>query len=140
MDASEFIDSVATTVSQNLDPTVTSATRITDALISRVDMADVRQIPTSLVDLVNETLRTSYPPEPSNMTTSLWMVRSLVRMLETCPPELISNALNVLQEGLSLWISDEFKAFKPSDYSGDVSFAVCVIFLLFLFSLDPVLV
>ncbi|KAK0464495.1 uncharacterized protein EV420DRAFT_1725380 [Desarmillaria tabescens] len=120
MDASEFIDSVAASVSQNLDPTVTSATRITDALISRVDMSDVRQIPASLVDLVNETLRTSYPPEPSNMTTSLWMVRSMLRMLETCPSELISSILNALQEGLSLWISDEFKAFKPSDYSGDI--------------------
>ncbi|KAK0201860.1 hypothetical protein DFS33DRAFT_1350639 [Desarmillaria ectypa] len=120
MDASEFIDSVAANVSQNLDPTVTSATRITDALISRMDMPDVRQIPASLVDLVNETLRTSYPPEPSNMMTSLWMVRSMVRMLETCPPELISNVLNALQAGLSLWISDEFKAFKPSDYSGDI--------------------
>ncbi|KAK0487411.1 hypothetical protein IW261DRAFT_1447728 [Armillaria novae-zelandiae] len=120
MDASEFIDSVAAKVSQHLDPTITSVTRITDALISRVDMSDVRQMPTSLVDLLNETLRTSYPPEPSNMTTSLWMVRSLVRMLETCPPELISNVLNVLQEGLSLWISDEFKGFKPSDYSGDI--------------------
>ncbi|KAG7442975.1 uncharacterized protein BT62DRAFT_972705 [Guyanagaster necrorhizus] len=120
MDASEFIDSVAANVSQSLDPTFTSATRITDAVISRVDMADVRQIPTSLVDLVSETLRMSYPPEPSNMTTSFWMVRSLVRMLETCPPELISNVLSILQEGLSLWISDEFKAFKLSDYSGDI--------------------
>lgn len=121
-DAVSVLDHVAATISQNLDPTFTSATRIADLLLSHVDMTVARQIPEAIIEFVNETLRSSYPPEPRNTQLSMWMIRSLTRIVETCPAELILHLLEILEEGLCAWISDEHLALGVQEYAYDVSF------------------
>ncbi|KAG1745909.1 uncharacterized protein EDB91DRAFT_1236218 [Suillus paluster] len=114
IDASAVLDRVAEIVSENPCPAYASSTRIADLLLTHLDMADVRQLPSYIFDFVNDTLQSTYPPEPRNKVTSIWMIRSLIRV------ELRLNLLETLQDGISLWISDEFHVFTEDEYTGDL--------------------
>ena len=120
VDASAVLDRVAEIVSENPCPAYASSTRVADLLLTHLDMTDVRQLPSYIFDFVNDTLQSTYPPEPRNKVTSIWMVRSLIRVVDACPVELRLNLLETLQEGISLWISDEFHVFNEDEYTGDV--------------------
>jgi hypothetical protein len=120
VDASAVLDRVAEIVSENPCPAFASSTRVADLLLTHLDMADVRQLPSYIFDFVNDTLQSTYPPAPRNKVMSIWMVRSLIRVVDACPAELRLNLLETLQEGISLWISDEFRVFNEDEYTGDV--------------------
>ncbi|KAG0704222.1 hypothetical protein DFH29DRAFT_912360 [Suillus ampliporus] len=120
VDASTVLDRVAEIVSENPCPAYASSTRVADLLLTHLDMADVRQLPSYIFDFVNDTMQSTYPPEPRNKVTSIWMIRSLIRVVDACPVELRLNLLDTLQEGISLWISDEFHVFNEDEYTGDV--------------------
>ncbi|OJA17207.1 hypothetical protein AZE42_00199 [Rhizopogon vesiculosus] len=120
VDSSAVLDRVAEIVSGNPCPAYASSTRVADMLLTHLDMADVRQLPSYIFDFVNDTLQSTYPPEPRNKVTSIWMVRSLIRVVDACPVELRLNLLETLQEGISLWISDEFHVFNEDEYTGDM--------------------
>ncbi|KAG2155943.1 uncharacterized protein EDB93DRAFT_1128917 [Suillus bovinus] len=107
-------------VSENPCPAYASSTRVADLLLTHLDMADARQLPSYIFDFVNDTLQSTYPPEPRNKVTSIWMIRSLIRVVDACPAELRLNLLDTLQEGISLWISDEFHVFNEDEYAGDL--------------------
>ncbi|KAG2342195.1 hypothetical protein BDR05DRAFT_964509 [Suillus weaverae] len=120
IDASTVLDRVAEIVSENPCPAYASSTRVADLLLTHLDMADARQLPSFIFDFVNDTLQSTYPPEPRNKVTSIWMIRSLIRVVDACPAELRLNLLEALQEGISLWISDEFHVFNEDEYTGDL--------------------
>ncbi|KAG1720483.1 hypothetical protein EDB19DRAFT_1917951 [Suillus lakei] len=120
VDASAVLDRVAEIVSENPCPAYASSTRVADLLLTHLDMADARQLPSFIFDFVNDTLQSTYPPEPRNKVTSIWMIRSLIRVVDACPAELRLNLLETLQEGISLWISDEFHVFDEDEYTGDL--------------------
>lgn len=120
IDASAVLDRVAEIVSENPCPAYASSTRVADLLLTHLDMADARQLPSYIFDFVNDTLQSTYPPEPRNKVTSIWMIRSLIRVVDACPVELRLNLLETLQEGISLWISDAFHVFDEDEYSGDL--------------------
>lgn len=120
IDSIAVLDAIAELVSQNQNPTFTSFTRVADLLLSHLDMPDARQIPDAVMEFVNDTLRYSYPPEPRNKVTSMWVIRSLTRVIETCPSELAMNLLESVQEGLCTWISDEYQALSQEEYTFDV--------------------
>jgi hypothetical protein len=120
VDSIAVLDHIAGLVSQNQSPTFTSSTRVADLLMSHLDMPDARQIPDAVMEFVNDTLRSSYPPEPRNKVTSMWMIRSLTRVIETCPSELAMNLLETVQDGMCTWISDEYQALNPEEYAFDV--------------------
>lgn len=120
IDASTVLDRVAEIVSENPCPAYASSTRVADLLLTHLDMADARQLPSYIFDFVNDTLQSTYPPEPRNKVTSIWMIRSLIRVVDACPVELRLNLLETLQEGISLWISDEFHVFNEDEYTGDL--------------------
>ncbi|KAG1822871.1 uncharacterized protein BJ212DRAFT_1331086 [Suillus subaureus] len=120
IDASNVLDRVAEIVSENPCPAYASSTRVADLLLTHLDMADARQLPSYIFDFVNDTLQSTYPPEPRNKVTSIWMIRSLIRVVDACPAELRLNLLETLQEGISLWISDEFHVFTEDEYTGDL--------------------
>ncbi|KAG2037799.1 hypothetical protein BDR03DRAFT_896321 [Suillus americanus] len=120
IDASAVLDRVAEIVSENPCPAYASSTRVADLLLTHLDMADTRQLPSYIFDFVNDTLQSTYPPEPRNKVTSIWMIQSLIRVVDACPAELRLNLLETLQEGISLWISDEFHVFNEDEYTGDL--------------------
>ncbi|THH29109.1 hypothetical protein EUX98_g5073 [Antrodiella citrinella] len=89
-------------------------------LLSHLDISDARQVPTGMFEFVNETLTSSYPPDQRNVITSMWLLRTLTRLIDECPVELSENVLELLQEGLSAWISDEFSALTVQEYELDI--------------------
>ena len=120
VDSNTLLDFVACTISQNRCPTFVSSVRVAELLMSRFDMAEARQIPTSILDFVSDVLHSSYPPKPDNKVMSLWMIRSLTRLIDTCPLTLVESLLGSVQEGLSIWVSDEWRVFSQDEYSFDV--------------------
>jgi hypothetical protein len=88
--------------------------------MSHLDIADARQIPDSVFEFVNDTLQSSYPPEPRNMIHSLWMIRSLTNVVDACPNELTLNLLAAVQDGMCTWISDEYRVLSQEEYAYDV--------------------
>jgi hypothetical protein len=115
-----LLDHVAEAISRDCCPTSTSSVQVADLLISHIEMTDARHIPGSVSDFVNEVLRSSYPPEPRNKIMSLWMIRSLTRLIDTCPVAILQSLLEYVQEGLSIWVSDEWQVFSEEEYDRDV--------------------
>ncbi|TFY54884.1 hypothetical protein EVJ58_g8595 [Rhodofomes roseus] len=121
IDSVTVVDQVASTVSSHHSPTMSaSATRIADLLLSNLDITDARDVPKDVLDLVNDTLITTYPPEPRNKVVSLWLIRTLTRVIDACPIELSMNMFELLQEGLAHWISDDYQVFTAEEYAMDI--------------------
>lgn len=117
VDAVTFIDKVAENISQRSDPTCMSSGFVVDTLLNQVDICDAREVPDGLVEYVNETLRSSYPPQPRNKPSLSWMLRTLSNTIDKCPKELLWGLLEGIQEGLSIWILDEDQALPGIEYN-----------------------
>lgn len=74
-----------------------------------------------LLELVSDTLSSTYPPEPRNKTACFWLLRTLTRVVDKCPSALLSGALAVLQGGVATWVEDEYRALTLDEYAVDVS-------------------
>lgn len=121
IDAPDIVDRVASTIAlSHINPDFGASTRIADLLLSNLDFSDIRQLPTEVLDFVNDTLLGTYPPEPRNKVTSCWVLRSLTRAIDTCPPELHTGFFEKVQDGLCKWISDECESFTEDEYSFSV--------------------
>jgi hypothetical protein len=120
VDCSTVLDQVATTVSQNPTPAFTDSARIADLLLTHLEISDARQVPSGLFDFVNDTLQSTYPPEPRNKVTSSWLLRSLTRIIDACPAELALNLFETIRDGISFWISDSYEVFTEREYEDEV--------------------
>jgi len=120
VDCSTVLDQVAFTISQNPTPAFEDSARIADLLLTHLDISDARQMPSGLFDFVNDTLHSTYPPEPRNKITSSWLLRSLTRAIDACPIEFALNLLETIQDGVSLWISDSYDVFTEQEYEDEV--------------------
>ncbi|KAI0927050.1 hypothetical protein AcV5_007689 [Taiwanofungus camphoratus] len=120
IDSVSVIDHVASAISLNDTPTLSSSTRIADLLLSHLEICEARQIPSDVLEFVNNTLVSTYPPEPRNKVTSMWLMRSLTRIIDACPQELYLNLFDLIQEGLRIWIADEYEVFTAEEYSMDI--------------------
>lgn len=111
-----IVDSIASRIQQKCNPTFTSLGRVADMLIISVFEAfrDISELPEALMDFVVDTLNQSYPPSPSTVFSSMWMIRSLRRLLDFCPGHLCLHLLETLQEPFVRWISDEMSALVDS--------------------------
>ncbi|KDQ62518.1 hypothetical protein JAAARDRAFT_203629 [Jaapia argillacea MUCL 33604] len=98
----------------------TPSTRVADMLLGHLDITEARSVPADLFQLVNDSLLTSYPSEPRNKVTCMWLIRSLARAIDTCPVELLVGVLEIVQEGVSMWIADECKDSTDEEYSFDI--------------------
>ncbi len=96
--------------------------RVADFRLSSLNssLEDSSALPISLLDFVHEVLQTTYPPEPRNKIVSLWALRSLQTAVNNCPPKLITRMLEILHDGISLWLNDECDIFSKDEYSRDV--------------------
>ncbi|THH20532.1 hypothetical protein EW146_g848 [Bondarzewia mesenterica] len=101
-------------------PTSASSTRVIDILLSHFEISEVSEIPGALLELANDTLQSTYPPEPRNKITSLWLIRTVTRMVDTCPIDLLNYVLQAIQEGVATWIADAYGVFTHDEYSFDI--------------------
>lgn len=123
IDGPAVLDRVASTIAHShITPDFSSATRVADLLLSNLDFVDIRQIPVDMMEFINDTLIGIYPPEPRNKVTSCWMLRALTRAIDACPLDLRLDLFEKVQDGLCIWISDDFQAFTQDEYTFDVSF------------------
>ena len=115
------IEYISGLISSTHIPTSTSSTRVVDVLLSHLDVTEISEVPCALLELVNDTLQSTYPPEPRNKMTSLWLIRTVTRLVETCPVKLLYRTLCALQDGAIIWIADAYDVFYDDVYSFDVS-------------------
>ncbi|KAJ3545565.1 hypothetical protein NM688_g5611 [Phlebia brevispora] len=120
VDAVTIVDRVAATISAQHCPTSLSSTRVADLLLSHLDFGEYRTAPSSLFEFVNDTLISTYPPEPRNKMPSIWLLRTLTRTMDTCPSELQEELLETVQGGVSPWIQDEYRVLTRKEYGLDV--------------------
>lgn len=122
LDSSTVLDNIASFVSAFQIPGVPSylSTRLADLLLSHLDAQEMRTIPQSLVNLVSETMRSNYPPEPKNKPVMRWLARSLMNIIEKCPAEFCLQILHMVQEGVCLWLGDECGAWDEDEMNYDV--------------------
>ncbi|KAA1469740.1 hypothetical protein DENSPDRAFT_816901 [Dentipellis sp. KUC8613] len=120
VDSMRVIDHVAGIISSMHIPTSTSSTRVADLLVASVDISEAMDIPGTLLEFVNDTLVSTYPPEPRNRLVSRWLLRSLARLVDACPTSLLRHVLEIIQEGMATWISDEYTVFTYEEYEVDV--------------------
>jgi len=132
VDSYTVLDNIASFVSsfQSPDSSPFSSARIADLLLTHLDTPEIRELPTNLVDLVAETMRMTYPPEPRNKQVMMWMTRSLSSVIENCPPEFCMSLFETLQEGLCIWLNDNCDSWTKDELSYDVRLLTPVILML----------
>jgi hypothetical protein len=128
LDPVNVVDHVASLIVKEHNPTSTTTSRVADCLLSQLDMEEVRELPEALCEFVNDTLRSSYPPEPRNMQHALWTLRSISRTIDSCPAEHVVNLLRLLEDGLCVWMSDEHQALNETEYNYDVGVKISINF------------
>jgi hypothetical protein len=85
-------------------------------LLMQLNMSDVHELSGELFSFVNDVLVSTYPPEPRNKITSMWMIRSLTRVVDACPADLRMDLLKTIQDGLRVWIHDGHEAVGEEEY------------------------
>lgn len=120
IDSIAIVDRVASAISEQHSPTSLSSTRIADLLLSHLDIAKASTTPRDLFEFINDTLVSTYPPEPRNKVPSIWLLRTLTRTMDTCPTELLEDMLRMVQGGISLWVSDEYSSLDRREYDLDL--------------------
>lgn len=119
-DAMVVLDHVASLVTRSPCPGFASLTRVADLLLSHCEMDDIRELPANVFELVNDTLLSTYPPEPHNLKPSMWLIVSLTRAIDACPVDLRLSLLEATQDGIAAWLSDEYRVFTRDEYMLDV--------------------
>ena len=124
VDSSVILDSLADFVScfQTPGASPTSSIRLVDNLLSHLETSEMRDIPQNLLELVSDTMRATYPPEPRNKGIAMWLVRSLMGVVENCPVEFCLSMLQTVKESLCLWFADECGAWTEDHLTYDVGF------------------
>ncbi|KAL4069879.1 hypothetical protein V8B97DRAFT_1887107 [Scleroderma yunnanense] len=119
-DSLSFLDRVAEVVARMPCPVFASFTRVADLLLTQCDMADAKQIPSNIFEFVNDMLLSTYPPEPRNLKPSTWLIATLTRIIDVCPLGLRLELLEAVQDGVSMWVSDDCHVFSEDEYTFDV--------------------
>ena len=125
VDSFTVLEVVAQSILHNVTNNTTktsmrAAPRIADILLAHVDSAE-QEVPEAISALVNDTLVRSYPPDPLNKVESMWLLRTLTKVVEDYPDEHFLALLGVVSEGLCMWVGDACGACSLQEYSYDVS-------------------
>ncbi|KAJ8080423.1 hypothetical protein PM082_017256 [Marasmius tenuissimus] len=113
------LNKIADTLHQ---PAFESCSRVAEMLLNKCQLSEEEELPHLLVEFVTDTLRSRYPPKPNETCSSLWILRELAKVLDGCPRNLALPLLETLQEGVSLWISDDLDTLTILDYDEVVTF------------------
>ena len=82
----------------------------------------MRDIPQNLLELVSDTMHATYPPEPRNKVIAMWLVHSLMNVVENCLVEFCLNVLQMVEESLCLWLADEYGVWTEDHFTYDLNF------------------
>ncbi|KAF5340609.1 hypothetical protein D9611_007421 [Ephemerocybe angulata] len=93
--------------------------QVSDLLLDNIDITEARDVPASLVSLVNETMRATYPMSTRNVSPATWLVQTLTRTVEQCPESFVGGLIEALSGGLAVWLSDESEVWSEDalDYT-----------------------
>uniref|UniRef100_A0A8H7XPF0 Telomere-associated protein Rif1 N-terminal domain-containing protein n=1 Tax=Psilocybe cubensis TaxID=181762 RepID=A0A8H7XPF0_PSICU len=122
LDTASVLDKVASFVSHFQTPGLYSApsTRLVDLLISHLEPSKWHDLPLQVLELASSTMRATYPPEPRVKGVSMWMARSLANLIENCPTQFCLRLMEVLDEGLCLWLADECEVWSDHELTYDI--------------------
>jgi hypothetical protein len=121
IDPITVLDHLAETISRHHTPAFVTSTRVADLLLTHLEISEARQIPEYLFGFVNDVFIATYPPEPRNKITSMWMIRTFTRVVDGCPGELCLGLLETMQDGMCTWVYDECEILSQEEYTFDVS-------------------
>jgi hypothetical protein len=98
---------------------------LVDHLLGKLEAEEMREVPESLVTLVDEVLQESYGTNKVATTMApdvavFWLVRTLTKTLEACPGELFCDLLKGIESSVIIWVEDAAKACVNEHYSTDV--------------------
>jgi hypothetical protein len=98
-DAARVFDHLAGTIASTHIPTGAFATRAAELMLSHLETPPDAP---ALLGFVNDTLISTYPPEPQNKVASMWLIRTATRISSTTLLLVLSLSLAVLAIMLSL--------------------------------------
>jgi hypothetical protein len=116
-DATRVLDHLAGTIASTHIPTGASAMRAAELLLSHLEAPSDAP---ALLEFANDTLVSTYPPEPRNKVASMWLIRAATRVVDTCPVKKVHEVVCALQEGLSVWVVDQYRVLTLEEYTFDV--------------------
>ncbi|EIN04107.1 hypothetical protein PUNSTDRAFT_138838 [Punctularia strigosozonata HHB-11173 SS5] len=116
----DVLEHVSRSLSTTHLPTSMACIRIADLLLSQLDIDEASNIPLNLMEYVDDALRAAYPPEPRSKVFALWLVRSIVAVVDKCPPAIAPRMVKALQESLAVWIQDEYETLEEEEYVFDL--------------------
>ncbi|KAF9453095.1 hypothetical protein P691DRAFT_801947 [Macrolepiota fuliginosa MF-IS2] len=120
LDSIPILDAIADLIAQHEDLSSSASTQVADLLMSHLDMKEIREVPETLMEFVNNTMRITYPPELGNRDISRWMIRTLTNVIEHCPTALSSRLLELVQEGVHVWVADGHRIWSADDYEYEI--------------------
>jgi hypothetical protein len=124
LDTATVLEQVAGSLAQahDWDTTCTSSfVRASDALLSRLDPDEIREVPSALLGLVNDVLSATYPPSPQVKQYARWLLRSLSDLVRKCEDkDMASVIVAAVKQSVSIWILDEAESMKEEEWSYDV--------------------
>jgi len=74
----------------------------------------------ALLGFMNDTLVSTYPPEPQNKVASMWLIHTAMRVVDMCPIKKLHKVVGTLQEGLGVWVVDQYQVLMAEKYAFDV--------------------
>ncbi|KAF5315065.1 hypothetical protein D9619_007434 [Psilocybe cf. subviscida] len=121
-DSSVVLDSVSSFVSAFQTPKAnpSASLRLLDLLLTGLDAADMRDLPTNILELASQTLSATYPPEPKNKQPAIWMLRTLTSVVEKCPALFAQQLLATIQDGLCVWLADEYEMWTEDELTFEI--------------------
>ncbi|KAI0071505.1 hypothetical protein K474DRAFT_1776139 [Panus rudis PR-1116 ss-1] len=119
-DSLTVLDHIASKLLADHSLTNSTMTQAADILLSKLDITIALDLPSDFFEFINDTLVSSYPPHPQNLVKSIWLLRTLTNVIGMCPSDLVFDAVILMQEGLSSWISDQYN-YLSEEYAEDLS-------------------
>ncbi|KAF8490777.1 hypothetical protein F5888DRAFT_1620590 [Russula emetica] len=116
-DAARVLDHLAGTIASTHIPTGASALRAAELMLGHLETPPDAP---ALLGFANDTLVSTYPPEPQNKVASMWLIRTATRVVDTCPVNKLCEVVGSVQEGLCVWIADQYRVFTAEEYAFDV--------------------
>jgi hypothetical protein len=80
-DAARVLDHLAGTIASTHIPTDASATRAAELMLSHLETPPDAP---ALLGFTNDTLISTYPPEPHYKVASMWLIRTATRIVDMC--------------------------------------------------------
>ncbi|KAJ7600816.1 hypothetical protein C8J56DRAFT_813750 [Mycena floridula] len=113
----QFLEQIAAHISSRSEPTSTVSGSVADHLLTQLEIQDSNVLPERLLEYVNDSLKSNYPPEPRHRKSFYWLMRTLSQFINECPNELVWDLLELIQDGVSVWFADESNISFSADYS-----------------------